>query len=231
MKLFVVMPAYNEEPCVEAVIDEWIPALRQVTSDFVFAAIDDGSRDGTLAALRALAARYPELRVITKANSGHGQTCVFGYRQALEAGAEWVLQIDSDGQCDPRFFPALWAASASHPVVYGFRRHRDDGLERTLISRAVSGVALVSSRTWVRDANVPYRLMHRSSLEDAVDEIPGDFHLANVLLAVLQCRNPGIAWVDIRFRNRIGGTPKVKGRAFAKHGRQLFVQLWKQRHR
>jgi dolichol-phosphate mannosyltransferase len=225
--LWVVMPTYNEEVSVGRVVDEWLPILRQHAPGFRMCILNDGSRDRTPEILHALAARHPELLVVDKPNSGHGQTCLIGYRQALRAGAEWVLQIDSDGQCDPVFFPALWQARAHSPVVYGFRRRRDDGLMRTVISRIARVVTLLASGAWVRDANVPYRLMRADTLRGLVDDVPPDFHLANIMLAALQERRYGIRWVDIRFRDRFGGSPSVKAYSFFRQGMKLYWQLRK----
>ncbi len=225
-ELFLVMPAYNEEASVAKVVDEWMPVLRAtVGENFTFCAINDGSKDGTLAVLNTLAARYPQLSVADKPNSGHGQTCLFGYRRGLASGATWLFQLDSDGQCDPAYFPQVWAARSESPVVYGYRRRRDDGLSRFLVSRVVSAVTLAATGTWVRDANVPYRLMRADTLQGVVDDVPGDFHLANIMLSALHQKRFGIRWVDIGFRQRFGGVPSVKAYSFAKQGWKLFRQL------
>lgn len=226
--LWVVMPVYNEEASIGRVFEEWLPALRRIgpeLGELRILAINDGSRDGTLELLRAIERENPEVVVRDQANVGHGASCVAGYREALAAGADWVLQIDSDGQCDPRFFAALWEARRGHPVVFGYRARRDDGWARWAISRAVSVVGLVATGTWVGDANVPYRLMRREVLAGAIEELPADFHLTNVLLALRLQRLAGIHWVPIRFRERHGGTPTVRAGSFARQGRLLFRQL------
>jgi len=223
--LWVVMPVYNEEASVARVLDEWLPALRAVSSRFRVLAIDDGSRDGTLRILKEQARANPEVLVLDQANRGHGQACAIGYRQAAEAGADWVLQIDSDGQCDPAFLPALWARRSSADVIMGFRASRDDGVVRWLISRVVSLVVLLSLRVWVSDPNVPYRLMRVSALRPVVDRIPSDFHLVNVLVAAELQRHVGITWVRIHFRDRHGGSPAVQAAGFMRRGLQLYHQL------
>lgn len=222
--LWVVMPVYNEEECLGPVVEEWLPVLRQEVGRFTLCILDDGSKDRTPAILDALAAKHPEIRAIHKPNSGHGQTCLTAYRLARDAGAQWVFQIDSDGQCDPAFFREVWRARQEAKVVYGYRRRRDDGLLRLLISRVVSVVTFLSTGIWVADANVPYRLAHRDAL-DVADEIAPDFHLANVMVAALHQERFGIRWVDIRFRCRRGGTPAVKTYSFAKQGWRLFRNL------
>ncbi len=226
-QLWVVMPVYNEEECLTRVVDEWILPLRRVAGAFKMCILNDGSKDGTLAILRELEKQYPEIIVIDKKNSGHGQSCQEGYRLALSKGAEWVLQIDSDGQCDPRFFEFFWKARGNNKVIYGFRNRREDGKRRYVISRFVSLFTLLGIGVWVRDANVPYRLMHRSTLEGIVDEIPRDFHLSNIMLSALQEKKFGLHWVNIIFRERMGGVPSVKTYSFVKQGFKLLRQLKK----
>jgi hypothetical protein len=90
------------------------------------------------------------------------QTCLEGYRQAAAMGAAYVLQIDSDGQCDPRYFSSLWRLREQFTVVNGVRATRDDGLARVFVSRVLL-LLLVAFRVNCRDANSPYRLMMTDS--------------------------------------------------------------------
>ena len=59
--------------------------------------INDGSKDKTGEIARASMAGRPLLEVIDKQNGGHGETVLFGYRHAIEAGADYIFQTDSDG--------------------------------------------------------------------------------------------------------------------------------------
>jgi glycosyltransferase involved in cell wall biosynthesis len=224
-KLWVVMPAYNEQESVRHVAEQWLQALKQNYPDFIFVALNDGSKDSTLAILNSIAAREQKFRVIDKPNSGHGQTCLQGYRIALKETAEWVLQIDSDGQCDPVYFKRFLDKASAERIIYGWRKSRDEGWKRLLISRFVTLFAFGATGVWVKDCNVPYRLMHKSCLEHIVELVPSDFHLANVLVAVLQQKYFGISWVPIHFRKRMGGTASVKTYSFVQHGIQLYRQL------
>jgi glycosyltransferase involved in cell wall biosynthesis len=223
--LWVIMPAYDEDATVGAVLAEWLAALRALETPFRLVAINDGSRDGTLDVLRRVAALNPEVRVVDKPNSGHGQSCVAGYRQAVKEGAAWVLQIDSDGQCDPRFVGALWAARHRHPAVFGRRGVRGDGWIRWGISRAARLAVWLATGAWVVDANVPYRLIRGDALAAVIADIPPDFRLANILLAVRLHQTCGIHWIPIGFRDRSGGSPSVKTGAFLAQGLLLYRQL------
>jgi dolichol-phosphate mannosyltransferase len=225
--LWVVMPAYNEEKLLPRVLDEWLSTLRETVGNdqFVLVLINDGSKDQTLSILRQYAQRHCELMVIDKPNSGHGQSCIEGYRFALRNGAQWVFQIDSDGQCDPQFFPKFWELHDKYPIIYGHRRRRDDGIGRRLISSIVSLVIFGGTGVWVRDPNVPYRLMHSKSLAPFIETFPSYFHLANVFLAYLQSKRFKIYWVDIRFRQRFYGASGVNLFSFIKQGYGLWMQI------
>jgi glycosyltransferase involved in cell wall biosynthesis len=225
-KLWIIMPVYNEAASVRDVVGEWMPMLRErIGSDFVFCALNDGSSDATSSILHSLEKEFPELKVVDKANSGHGQTCIEGYRLALKGGAEWIFQMDSDGQCSPSYFPFLWEARTSHPLVYGQRVHREDGYSRVVVSRITAWVTRWATGVWVKDPNVPYRLMRRDMLEAIVAKIPRTFHLANILVSVLHEKMLGIDWIPIHFRARTGGEAARGLRFFFRRGRQLHRQL------
>lgn len=223
--LWVVMPVYNEEEAVGGVIEEWQSALLASGVQYTFCILNDGSKDNTLNILEELAKKYCQLKIVNKPNSGHGQTCVMGYQMGLEAGADWIFQIDSDGQCDPKYFPAVVAACKNNRAVYGQRVTRDDGLQRIIISKFVRIFTLASTGQWIIDGNVPYRMIHADLMKNIAYRIPADFHLANILVSVLSNKQEKIKWIPIHFRDRSGGSPSVKTFSFVKHGFKLFRQL------
>jgi dolichol-phosphate mannosyltransferase len=218
LALAVVMPAFNEQASVGHVVEEWMVALEALAVPFALLALDDGSRDRTLEVLDALRPRFTgRLIVSTHANRGHGQTCLEGYRRAWSMGARHVLQIDSDGQCDPRYLGELWARREQSLVVHGVRTRRDDGAARVIVSRALRLLLKVRFGLDCPDANVPYRLMRTAAVIDAVHAIPATVDLANIALSVLLASNPACthAFVPIGFRRRSGGSAGVSWRGFA----------------
>lgn len=223
--LWFVMPVYNEEEAVPGVIKEWCEKLKELKVDFTFCVLNDGSTDSTLEQLHKCKETYPNLYIVDKKNSGHGQTCIQGYRTAVEKGADWVFQIDSDGQCDPIYFPQILENMSTYKAVFGYRKKREDGFSRFLISRIVSIFVFGATGVWLTDANVPYRMMHRSVLEKALPNIPGDFYLSNILTSVLIRKQTKIKWVNIVFRDRMGGSPSIKTVSIMRHGSKLFRQL------
>ena len=227
--LWIVMPVYNEEASVGQVLDEWIPVLRSVQVPFVLAVINDGSSDGTLEILQAKEKLISEIKIFTKPNTGHGRSCIYGYQKALDSRADWVLQIDSDGQCDPKYFPLFWKHRKNHKVLMGFRYYRKDGWLRFLVSRIVTVVVFVGGHVWVWDPNVPYRLMAAGALQRALQPDPENFDLSNVLISArLRMRNK-IKWIPIVFRERHGGAPSVKARLPIQQGVLLFKQFLNER--
>jgi glycosyltransferase involved in cell wall biosynthesis len=223
-KLWVVLPTYNEGAVAEAAVREWTRAVRAVVPRATFCIVDDGSTDDTPAVLARVAREGSDLHVLRQANAGHGQACVAGYRAALDGGAGWVLQIDSDGQCDARHFADLWAVRDSAPAVIGHRRRRSDGLRRTLISRLLAVVVWVASGRRLRDANSPYRLMRADVLAASLPRIPPGVYLANVLLAVDLAGHTRIRWVDVGFRARARPTA-IRPGYFLTQARGLWLDL------
>lgn len=228
-ELMLVMPAYNEQASVRKVVLEWFDELQNWTEDFTFLAIDDGSTDGTLAILKRLKEKLGDrFEILSRENRGHGQTCLEGYRIALERKAAYVFQIDSDGQCDPQFFFRLWREREKYDVIYGQRVKRDDGWRRMLATHVMRACLLGWCGVDCYDANVPYRLMRTPALAGPLPRIPKGFFLANVALAVLLRKAaPEVrhAAIPIRFRERYGGEPKVKMSNFLDKALELRRQL------
>jgi len=227
-QLAIVMPVYNEEANIRNVLEEWFPVLDEQGISYCFVPLNDGSKDGTLDVLKEMAAQHPEkIAWIDKPNSGHGRTCRVGYERALEMGALWILQIDSDGQCDPAYFSEFWRQREEADCVFGFGSVRDDGLARKVISRICTLLTTLVAGVAVRDGNVPYRLMCREALEKGLSQVPADFDIQNVALTVALKRLPELRWkyVPIRFRDRQGGSNSINIPKIAKMGWNMLREL------
>ena len=233
LELALIVPVYNEEEAIVSVLQEWITMLREQKLAFTVLVINDGSTDNTLALVEKFRdTTGPEIICHTQPNQGHGQSCLNGYRLAIGLGVPFIFQIDSDGQCDPIYFPALWVRRDEQPSVYGYRKQRDDGLVRIVVSGVLRHFLKVLCRTKLNDTNVPYRLYQSSVLKMEVDHIPKDFHLANIAMALLMERH-GFLEIPIGFRDRKGGEAGVKLWSFAARACQLYgnLQQLKQRVR
>jgi len=224
-ELALVMPIYNEAVNVRSVVGEWFECLDNCGINFVFFAVNDGSSDSTAVCLDELAQQLgPRLRVINKPNSGHGRSCRHGYELALSEGTPWMFQIDSDGQCDPTFFPQFYGARNDSDCVFGYRRSRDDGWGRVAISFCCRMLLWIRTGKNLEDPNVPYRLMRATALRNALRKIPADFDLQNIALTfALKCE-PDLRWqhLPIHFRARRGGENSINYRKIVKLGANLL---------
>lgn len=227
-ELIVVMPVFNEQASVRKVVLEWFHEVENWTEDFIYLAINDGSTDNTATILHRLRDQLgPRFVVCEQANRGHGQTCLAGYREACRRGIPFVFQIDSDGQCDPQYFFRFWRERKRFDVIYGHRTKRGDGWRRVVASRVLRAALLVRAGVNCIDANTPYRLMRTAHLEPILEQVPKNFFLVNVALAVLLRRKS--SWrhgsVPIKFRERYGGEPSVVLGKFGEKAQELFSQL------
>jgi glycosyltransferase involved in cell wall biosynthesis len=118
-ELVVVMPVYNEAANISVVLREWFQCLHKIVPRFALFALNDGSTDETASILASLTDDLgSRLRIVNKSNSGHGSSCREGYELALDERTPWILQIDSDGQCDPAFFEALYRNRAGYDCLF-----------------------------------------------------------------------------------------------------------------
>jgi glycosyltransferase involved in cell wall biosynthesis len=147
VKLSVIIPVFNE---VENV-DEMHAALRSALTayDYELILVDDGSTDGTVARLEALAATDPKHTCVVEFRRNFGQTA------AIAAGIDYasgdvIVLIDADLQEDPADIPKMVEKiQEGYDVVSGWRKDRKDTfLTRTLPSRIAN--ALISNVTGVR---------------------------------------------------------------------------------
>ena len=227
-ELIIVTPIYNEEANIGHVLRSWLDELDRLGVRGMFYAINDGSRDNTGKVLQDFRAREPErLIVFDKPNSGHGRSCRFGYDRACETNVEWVLQIDSDGQCDPRYFAAFWAVREKADCVLGVRATHGAGLTRQLISKICTALSGLITGENLLDANSPYRLLRRPVLQRALELVPADFDVHNVALTVALKRDKRNRFIriPIHFSARRAGQNSMNLLKIVRMGFRMLFDL------
>ena len=191
-------------------VNDWYPVVEKYGTDSRLVVIDDGSRDNTYGILKELAKSMPKLTALTKENGGHGATVLYGYKYALENGADYVFQTDSDGQTLPSEFEPFWIARSKYDITIGYRNKRKDGLSRVFVTKVLRFVVFLCFRVHVLDANTPYRLMSAATLKENIKYIPDDFFLTNVALsAIYKKRRQKVHFIPITFRPRQGGKNSI----------------------
>ena len=184
-KLFIVIPAYNEQDTIEDVVNDWYPVVEKIGNDSKLVIINDGSKDDTYSILTKLAETRPQLTPVTKPNGGHGATVLYGYNYALENGADFVFQTDSDGQTVVSEFWPFWEKRNEYQMVIGHRAGRQDGFSRKFVTKTLKLVCKICFHVTLTDANTPFRLMQAPTLKDNIQYVPKDFNLSNVILSVI----------------------------------------------
>ena len=139
-RISVIVPVFNEEQNVPALLEALLAVLSSVDGGFEIVAVNDGSRDGSLAALLLARESCAQLRIVDFRRN-------FGQTAALMAGIDHaagdiVVLIDADLQNDPQDIPALIAKlDEGFDVVSGWRRDRKDArLRRNFPSRVANGI-------------------------------------------------------------------------------------------
>lgn len=225
-KLYIIIPAYNEEANIRSVIAQWHPVAEKTGTGSRLVVIDDGSRDHTYQIAAQLEKQYSQLIVLTKENQGHGATVLYGYKYAICKGADYVFQTDSDGQTLPSEFPVFWKNRRKCGMLIGCRVHRRDGVARLFITKVLRLVLLAAFRVWIKDANAPYRLMCCSQLQVVLKKVPKDFFLSNVLITVIYMKKRlGVYYYPISFLPRQGGKSSIHLKKIFEIGIKSFRQF------
>jgi polyisoprenyl-phosphate glycosyltransferase len=169
--LSVVIPCHNEEEVIDATHARLVEVLPTTAMDFEVIYVDDGSRDGTLARLEAIANRDPRVTVIELTRN-------FGQQAAMSAGlaaarGDAIVITDADLQDPPEVIPEMvraWRAGVD--VAYGRRRTRTGETRFKLVT------ASLFHRTFARLIPYPmpvdtgdFKLIDRA-VADAVIALP-----------------------------------------------------------
>ena len=230
--LYIIMPAYNEEKNIGSVIEQWYPVVEKIGGDSRLVILNDGSKDGTYKKIQKYQEKYDRLTGIDKPNEGHGGTILKGYHYAVDAGADYIFQTDSDGQTLPEEFWQFWEKRKKCGLLIGYRKEREDGLSRLFVTKVLRLVLFLIFGTWVKDANTPYRLMRGKQLEKVLKRIPDGFFLSNVLMTVIyEKHHLHVEYIPITFRPRQAGKNSINMKRIAVIGRQAFGDFIRLRHR
>ena len=228
--LYIIMPAYNEEANIGNVIRQWYPVIEKIGGESRLVILNDGSRDKTWDRLREFEQKYDKLICIDKKNEGNGATILRGYHYAVDAGADYVFQTDSDGQTLPEEFDQFWEQRKKCGLLIGYRKDRKDGISRIFVTRVLRLLLLVTFGVWVKDANTPYRLMKASQLKKVLKRIPAGYNLSNVLMTVIYEKHKlGVQYIPITFRPRQGGKNSINMKRIAGIGKDAVKDFWKLR--
>ena len=221
------MPAYNEAENIEETIRQWYPVVEKAGADCRLVIANDGSKDNTFQKMESLKMEYPQFLPLNKANSGHGATVLYLYRYAIEKGAEYIFQTDSDGQTNPEEFWQMYDNRENYDFQIGNRSDRQDGGSRVFVTKVLRVIVWLMFHEWVTDANTPFRLMKVEKLKPILEVIPKDYFLCNVAISSIAVKwKYRIGWYKITFKPRQGGVNSINMKRIVKIGWKAIGDFW-----
>jgi glycosyltransferase involved in cell wall biosynthesis len=203
-RVLIVIPAWNEAGSIGAVVTEVAGEL----PDVEVLVVDDGSTDQTAALAAAAGAAVARLPY----NLGVGGAMRLGYRYGLRNGYDVVVQLDADGQHDPRYVPKLIDALDDADVVIGARFAGEGEYQATgprkwamlMLSAVLSRLA----KHPLTDTTSGFRATGRRATELFADFYPVEY-LGDTVETLVHALRTGhvVRQVPVAMRSRQAGTP------------------------
>jgi len=201
-----IIPVYNEVDNVEALVKEVLETGRKLKGrSFELVIIDDGSKDGTVNALRRLVSNHPELRIIClKRNFGQTAATSAGFQHAV---GRYFVTLDGDLQNDPAQVPEIidLIESENIDIVCGWRKNRqDNALTRKLPSMIANRIIGSATGVKIHDYGCSLKV-YRAEI---AREVPlyGEMH--RFIPALASIDGAIIREVPVSHRPRVAGESK-----------------------
>ena len=220
---WLVLPTYNEAENVAAIVAASLAALA-ATGEHRILVVDDNSPDGTGRIADDLAAREAAVEVLHRpGKQGLGRAYIAGFQHAMAAGAERVMEMDSDFSHDPGDIPRLVrAARDGADLVLGSRYIPGGGVEnwglgRRAISRGGCLYAQLVLRVPVRDLTGGFKCFDRQVLETiGIEHMHADGYGFQIELTYRALKAGfRVRELPIVFRERRAGQSKMSARIAA----------------
>ena len=168
MTLSIVVPVFNEVKCLEHVISNWSKYLiqKKITHEFVIC--EDGSTDGTKELIKKLEKIYFVSNQSVEKRRGYGQGVISG---VIAAKYEYILCIDSDGQCMPDSFEEFFTNKDVADILIGNRNPRRDPKIRIIYSKLFKLVHDYLFDSRIKDPSCPYVLAKKDIYKMLINKL------------------------------------------------------------
>ncbi len=204
MDVSVVIPVYNEFDNICRLYEELNAVMRDFGRSYELLFIDDGSNDGGIEHLRALAASDPCVKAVLFRRN-YGQTAAMQAGLQMAAG-EVIVTLDGDLQNDPADIPMMVEKiEEGYDLVHGWRKNRQDKwLSRKLPSKMANWLISRTTRFPIHDLGCTLKAIRREIAREL--ELYGEMHRFIPILA--HQRGARCVEVVTRHRARQFGTSK-----------------------
>lgn len=225
--LGVVCPMANEGDEAIRFVDAVLAQTEEFGDVTFFVILDRATKDNTRELLDAHAIREHRLRVVwAPENKGLVDAYIRGYREAVEAGCDWILEIDAGFSHDPADIPKFWAVMRQgYDVAFGTRfalggQIIDSSTKRYWVSKGGSALSNLLLGTRLADMTSGFELFSRDALKMVLDRgIQSRAHFFQTEIKTY-CRKLKVAEVPITYRS---ASPRLGNTAL----KDAFKQLWR----
>ena len=158
-ELSVIFPIYNEQETIKETLLEWRDTLDKLQINYEIILAEDGSTDNTKDILIDLLINNRDLFVSNIEDKKRGYANAIRSSVKIAKG-KYILNVDSDGQCDPKDFINFWKKRdhLENSIIIGHRYNRKDSLQRLLMSKFFLLLHRVLFFSRVKDPSCPYIL-------------------------------------------------------------------------
>lgn len=229
MKVMVVIPTYNERDNIERLTSE----ILGLGADIHILIVDDNSPDGTGDIAGNLAKKHKEVHVIHREGKmGLGSAYREGFRYALDAGAENIMEMDADFSHNPARIPEFLEKAKEADVVIGSRYLNGVSvvnwpIRRLILSYLANVYARFVTGLRITDCTGGFKCFKRKVLEEIdLENIKSDGYSFQIEMNY-RCVEKGfrVGEIPIIFIDRHAGSSKMSKKIV----REAVVMVWRLR--
>ena len=206
MKKLIIIPAYNEEACIEKTVEN----IKRSAPSFDYIIINDCSGDRTKEICENNQFQFINLSV----NLGIGGAVQTGYIYALENHYDVAVQVDGDGQHDAAFLNEMAAFMEKNQanMVIGSRfiekkGFQSSGLRRMGIKFFTGLIKILTGRT-ITDPTSGLRMVDREIIKMFAENYPKDYPEPETVVAVIR-KNMKVKEIPVVMKERQGGVSSI----------------------
>lgn len=207
-KVLVIIPAYNEEKIIKKVVEE----IRDTNSNIDIVVINDGSTDNTQIEAKKAKGEVVSLPI----NLGIGGAVQTGFKYAYQNNYDIAIQIDGDGQHDPKYIKDLLRPILENDIdtVIGSRFINNEGYQSTFVRKlgikVFQTINSILIKQRITDSTSGIRAYNRKAIELLKDNYPIDYPEPEVII-LLGKRNFRIKEIPVKMRSRSEGVSSISG--------------------
>ena len=206
MKKLIIIPAYNEEENIEKTVE----SILRDSSGFDYVIINDCSRDNTKKICEKRGYNIVNLPI----NLGIGGAVQTGYKYAVRNGYDMAVQVDGDGQHDPKFLEEMATYLEEHNVdmVIGSRFIEKQGFQssglRRIGIRFFTFLIKILTGKKITDPTSGLRMVGKNVLQIFSEEYPKDYPEPETVVGILR-RGMKVEEIPVIMHEREGGVSSI----------------------